>query len=571
MSLEIGRVIDGKYRVLRHAGGGGMGDVFVAADETLGRQVALKVIREGAVDETFRARFAREARVLAQIGPPHAVTIYAHGVEPDGLAWIAMELLEGETLGDRLRRDGLLGPAELAPIFTGLLEAVAALHAKEIVHRDLKPDNVFLLRDAKAPAGVSVRLLDFGIAKFDLAGDLTMTHAGMGTPMYAAPEQLGNARSVDGRADVYSLAAVLYECLVGELPYAAESLSELVMRMYTEGPRPARSVGRDVPAALGELADAGLVVDPAGRIPDVATFAARFAEALAPTGEEARLGMTATALGSVPSPTPMPAPTPTPAPAPMPTPTPAHAPSSRPAPLPSPHPRGAAQASSSYPASPEPGFAPHSQVPPEATPEAKRMATYGVATGIVGLGCCCFPVAIVAIALGLRARKLARESGTPAPATAGIALGLGALGLVVGIFVAGFALQRELHRRARIGTLESQVAGSLSSPTLEQPIACALAEMRLLRDGLGSRSASSVERFDCPGRLTQAGDAARLDDTQVVVSGRRERLDFCFRRGAEWHVTSFGVHERCEGVPESSEVGAPGEVPTSPPAGGGSR
>lgn len=221
--LTPGMVLDGRFRVERPIAEGGMGAVYEATRVDTGRRVALKVMRDKlAADEVALERFRREARVLRDVGHPAIVGIEDAGVLSDGMLYLALELLDGETLQARLRRKGPMTPAELLPIVLGLCDALAQAHARGVVHRDLKPSNVFLpgpteIERARATGQVPlVKLLDFGVAKV-LGEQLTRTGLAIGTLRYMAPEQL-EGHDVDGRADVYSLGVVMFLSLSGRHP-----------------------------------------------------------------------------------------------------------------------------------------------------------------------------------------------------------------------------------------------------------------------------------------------------------------------------------------------------------------
>src|SRR6185503_19332998 len=210
----------GRYAIVRKLGQGGMGVVFAGRDEQLGRLVAVKTMSTLATDETARKRFWREARAAASINHPNVCQLYEIG-EDNGNLIIAMELLEGEALADRLRR-GALSVSETVPIGLGMLAALAALHTRSIIHRDLKPSNVFL-----TPHGV--KLLDFGVARTtdpELLGALTeLTQAGaiVGTPGYMAPEcMMGEA--VDARSDLFAVGLILFEMLAGRPAFGGANL-----------------------------------------------------------------------------------------------------------------------------------------------------------------------------------------------------------------------------------------------------------------------------------------------------------------------------------------------------------
>jgi eukaryotic-like serine/threonine-protein kinase len=223
----------GRYRILHRLGQGGMGVVFAAEDDSLGRRVAVKTIAEP--DDSARKRFRREARAAAGVNHPNVCQVYEIG-EDGGQLFIAMELLEGEPLAERLRR-GPLPVEEAVALGRGMLAALSALHASGFVHRDLKPSNVFL-----TPHGV--KLLDFGLAR-DLPKELTqslekgteLTRPGllMGTPRYMAPEQvLGH--EVDARADLFSTAAILYEAVSGRPAFLGTSVVEVLSATLHEQP-----------------------------------------------------------------------------------------------------------------------------------------------------------------------------------------------------------------------------------------------------------------------------------------------------------------------------------------------
>src|SRR5438034_3966277 len=225
----------GHYAVTRKVGEGGMGVVYAARDERLQRPVALKTISALSQDETVRKRFWREARAAASVNHPNVCQIYEIG-EHDGDLFIAMELLEGEALGERLKR-GPLSVAEAMPIALGMLAALQALHARGIVHRDLKPSNVFL-----TPYGV--KLLDFGLARpsdpelarsLGSVADLTRTGMLVGTPRYMAPEQV-TGEAVDARSDLFAVGAMLFEMLAGRPAFTGRNVVEILHATLHEQP-----------------------------------------------------------------------------------------------------------------------------------------------------------------------------------------------------------------------------------------------------------------------------------------------------------------------------------------------
>ncbi|MFM2417537.1 MAG: hypothetical protein RL385_2260, partial [Pseudomonadota bacterium] len=271
MALGAGSVVAGKYRIEREIGAGGMGIVYVAHNLNLGRDEALKVLYERFVsNEEAGRRFVQEARAAAKLPHPGVVNVFDSGQDACGY-WIAMELLEGESLGMRLRR-GPLSDAELSVYVPQLLDTLESMHGAGVVHRDLKPDNIFL---ESLPSGASrTRILDFGVAKYaDAAIDMyaTQAHSSLGTPHYMAPEQATHASTADARADLYSFGVILYECVTGGLPYEAQSFGELVLKMHNQAPKSQRV--RPTARVYLETALACLQVEPNARPQDAAAVA----------------------------------------------------------------------------------------------------------------------------------------------------------------------------------------------------------------------------------------------------------------------------------------------------------
>lgn len=262
------------YRVLRKLGEGGMGVVFEAEDEQLGRRVALKVLRHDASDPQARERLVREARVAARVVHPLICQVYALGDVGDS-PYIAMELLEGETLAERLVR-GALPPPEAIRLTITVLEALAVLHRHGIVHRDLKPSNVFLGRHG-------LKLLDFGLARpLQAPTDMTgqpLTAAGMfvGTPQYASPEQLSGV-AVDARSDLFSAAAIAFEALAGRALFGGATLPALAHAvMYEAAPV---LTGSAAVTAADRVLHRALAKRPDERYATAEAFAADLASAL---------------------------------------------------------------------------------------------------------------------------------------------------------------------------------------------------------------------------------------------------------------------------------------------------
>jgi serine/threonine protein kinase/tetratricopeptide (TPR) repeat protein len=247
------------YTVERKLGAGGMGVVYAAYDKRLERTVALKMMSSLSDDETARRRFWREARTAASVNHPNICQIYEVG-EDDGRLFIAMELLEGEPLSERLKRGAMTVDVAL-PIAIEMLAALAALHARGVVHRDLKPSNVFMTRHG-------VKLLDFGLARPELEparesfAGLTRTGIVVGTPRYMAPEQV-TGEAVDARTDLFALGAILFEMLAGRPAFAGRSVVEILNATVMEHP-PALT-GSPAVAAVDRVIRRALAKNPAGR------------------------------------------------------------------------------------------------------------------------------------------------------------------------------------------------------------------------------------------------------------------------------------------------------------------
>ncbi|MEP7122033.1 MAG: protein kinase [Byssovorax sp.] len=233
----VGQIVEGRYKVERIVGKGGMGTVYAVRHIVVGKVAAMKVLKTGVerADGVLQ-RFVREAQTANLVKSRHIVEITDFGQLANGLFYVVMELLEGEDL-TRAMKPGKLGRADLVHIFVQVAEALALAHEKGIVHRDLKPDNVFLVNESGDPR--FVKLLDFGIAKV-MAGDnpsagLTETGVILGTPYYMSPEQ-ARAEVVDHRSDIYALGVMMYRAFTGRLPFVADSTMGVLTRHLTEIP-----------------------------------------------------------------------------------------------------------------------------------------------------------------------------------------------------------------------------------------------------------------------------------------------------------------------------------------------
>lgn len=260
---ELGRL--GPYRILKKLGSGGMGVVFLAEDIILRRSVALKVIKPSPVSfDEAKQRFLREARAAAALDHEHVVTIYQVG-EDRGVPFLAMQLLQGETLADRLKRESQLAVLEAVRIARETAEGLAAAHQRGLIHRDIKPSNIWL-EEARG----KVRIVDFGLAR-SLTEEQQLTHRGMviGTPAYMSPEQ-ARGLELDCRSDLFSLGCVIYRMLAGRVPFQAPDSTGILMLLSSAPPPPLRSLNSNVPPMLADLVERLMSKQPQGRPPTAA-------------------------------------------------------------------------------------------------------------------------------------------------------------------------------------------------------------------------------------------------------------------------------------------------------------
>ncbi|HYU60841.1 MAG TPA: PASTA domain-containing protein [Solirubrobacterales bacterium] len=264
MLVAENTLVDGRYRLLRRVGSGGMADVWCAEDTQLGRRVALKMLHERfAQDREFVERFRREASSAAGLQHPNVVGVFDRG-EFDGTYYIAMEYVEGSSLKDLIRRG--MSVEEAVEVTRQVLAAARFAHSNGIIHRDLKPQNVLVDRDGRA------RVTDFGIAR---AGASEITQAGsvMGTAQYLSPEQ-AQGLPVTAASDLYSIGVLLYEALCGRVPFEGDSAVAVALKQVSEQPLPPSRINPSVPPALDAVVLKALAKDPANRFASADEFAA---------------------------------------------------------------------------------------------------------------------------------------------------------------------------------------------------------------------------------------------------------------------------------------------------------
>jgi serine/threonine protein kinase/CheY-like chemotaxis protein len=273
--VEPGATLAGKFKLESKIGAGAFGAVYKAKHLGLSKDIAIKVLQSSMMPtEEALGRFKREGVSACRIQHPNAVSILDFGVTDDGVAYLAMELLQGQSLADEIKQKGVMTPQRCAQILAPLCDVLGDAHAAGIIHRDIKPGNVFL---HQGRTGEVVKVLDFGIAKLldDGSTELTVEGTLVGTPAYMAPERLSGP-NYDGKSDVYSLGIMLYEMLCGQPPFKSGDLMAVAMMQMTQEPTPLRLRNPNVPPAVEAAVMEILVKDPAKR-PATAEVAERFA------------------------------------------------------------------------------------------------------------------------------------------------------------------------------------------------------------------------------------------------------------------------------------------------------
>ena len=289
---HLGLVLDEKYRIESKLGSGGMATVYCATRLLIGDSVAIKILHPEQVrDPQSAERFRREAQAAARLKHPNAVTVYDFGVSADGLIYLVMELVAGKSIRAMIEEQGPLTPTTAAEILKQACAALQEAHNQNIVHRDVKPDNIVV---DVTPAGLRVKVLDFGIARMRdvAAANLTQTGSVMGTPYYMSPEQcLGE--ELDNRSDVYSLGVVLFEMLAGIVPFNSPTPSAVIIQHVNQAPPPLRVINISIPQAIEAVVIHALAKRREDRPQSAAALAEELGKALgarAAVGEELAVG-----------------------------------------------------------------------------------------------------------------------------------------------------------------------------------------------------------------------------------------------------------------------------------------
>jgi len=299
----VGRTLEGRYTITARLGSGSMGTVYRAKQHAMGREVAIKILRgDRAIDDTAKARFMREARANSLLASPNTVTVFDFGQSESGEFYLAMELLEGESLGQRLTRLSRLPIPVAVDTARQALRSLAEAHAKGIIHRDLKPDNLFFARvltNARASSPSEgheeiVKVLDFGIAKMVNSEDgepmgVVETQAGtvFGTPRYMSPEQ-AQGKTLDARTDLYSLGVIVYQMLTGRPPFTDNDAVVVMARHIKSVPKRPNDVNPEanIPKELEDVVMRSLSKDPTERQGSAEIFAGELLAALEAQGAQ---------------------------------------------------------------------------------------------------------------------------------------------------------------------------------------------------------------------------------------------------------------------------------------------
>jgi beta-lactam-binding protein with PASTA domain/predicted Ser/Thr protein kinase len=292
--VATGALVDGRYRILRRIGSGGMADVYAAEDTHLGREVALKVLhRRFAQDQEFVERFRREAKAAAGLSHPNVVGVFDRG-EHEGTYYIAMEYLTGRTLKEIVASEAPLAQQRVIDLGVQILHAAGFAHRHGVIHRDFKPHNVIVDEQGHA------KVTDFGIARAG-ASEMTETGSIMGTAHYLSPEQ-AQGHAVTAASDLYSIGVMLYELLAGRLPFEGDSAVAIALKHLSEQPTPISAVRPDVHPALEAVVMAALAKDPARRWQTADDFAEGLEAARAQIDAGANGGQSTGAIAPIPLP-----------------------------------------------------------------------------------------------------------------------------------------------------------------------------------------------------------------------------------------------------------------------------
>src|SRR5215813_14433187 len=264
----VGQVLAGKYRIDERLSEGGMGTVYRATHVLMEKTVAIKVLRPSlAADEKIVARFSREARAASRISHPNALSVTDFGEDESGHVFLVMEFLSGKTLKQVIREEGPLPLARVVDITRQVGDALNAAHQQGVVHRDLKSDNIMLI---DTMAGDHAKVLDFGIAKINEPEgnhdpELTAPNLVIGTPQYMSPEQCSQDSPIDSRSDIYSLGVILYEMLVGHVPFTGDSPTMVMLKHLQEPVPSVLDERQDIPAAVNRVVSRAMAKIPDNR------------------------------------------------------------------------------------------------------------------------------------------------------------------------------------------------------------------------------------------------------------------------------------------------------------------
>ena len=280
----------GRYQILGELGRGAMGVVYRAHDPNIGREVAIKTIHLDMQEGEAVERFRREAKAAGNLSHPNIITIYDAG-EDNGVFYIAMELLSGETLQQQMRAKGAMTIGEMIRIMEQVSAALDYAHARHVVHRDVKPANIMI-------SGGHVKVMDFGLAKIT-STMATATNRVVGTPSYMSPEQIMGG-TIDGRSDVFSMGAMLYEMLAGTRPFRGDNIAVVMFQIMRENPAPLTEVNPSIPSGLNTVVAKALAKEPVGRyqtcgelIADLRNFEALGAKEAVKSGKASGAGAAA--------------------------------------------------------------------------------------------------------------------------------------------------------------------------------------------------------------------------------------------------------------------------------------